>query len=61
MNRSIIKAVFGDKYLEEIDNGICPICHKKVNINSFKNALSKKEFAISGMCQSCQDKIFKEN
>jgi hypothetical protein len=24
----------------------------------FKNAQSKREFTISGLCQSCQDRIF---
>ena len=27
-------------------------------IKGFKNALSEKEFKISGLCQECQDKIF---
>lgn len=26
--------------------------------SSFRDALSKKEFTISGLCQACQDKIF---
>jgi hypothetical protein len=26
----------------------------------FKDELSRKEFIISGLCQPCQDKIFKE-
>ena len=26
----------------------------------FKNDLSKKEYAISGLCQSCQDTVFSE-
>lgn len=26
----------------------------------FKDALSKKEYGISGLCQKCQDDIFKE-
>ena len=25
----------------------------------FKDALSRKEFSISGLCQKCQDKIFR--
>lgn len=27
---------------------------------SFRDALSKKEYSISGMCQQCQDKVFGE-
>lgn len=34
----------------------CPTCGKK--IGEFRNALSQKEFQISGMCQKCQDSVF---
>jgi hypothetical protein len=27
-------------------------------ITGFKDELSRKEFAISGLCQSCQDSVF---
>jgi len=26
--------------------------------NDFRDAVSKKEYALSGMCQTCQDKIW---
>jgi hypothetical protein len=29
--------------------------------NDFKDALSKKEYGISGFCQKCQDKVFGED
>lgn len=38
--------------------GHCPCCHEP--IKGFKDELSKKEYTISGMCQSCQDKTFVE-
>ena len=34
----------------------CPMCGKE--ITEFKDALSEKEFGISGMCQNCQDSVF---
>tara|TARA_R110000824_G_scaffold180869_1_gene361400 strand:+ start:548 stop:778 length:231 start_codon:yes stop_codon:yes gene_type:complete len=34
----------------------CATC--KGEASSFRDALSKKEYTISGMCQSCQDSIF---
>lgn len=34
----------------------CPMCKKP--IGEFKDALSKKEYMISGLCQHCQDLIF---
>ena len=39
-------------------NAICPFCNKPVNENEFKDELSRKEFEISGLCQSCQDDFF---
>lgn len=41
---------------KKIRKGICPICNQP--IGPFKNALSEKEYTISGMCQNCQDKVF---
>jgi hypothetical protein len=38
--------------------GCCPFCNKFVNKDSFKDALSIKEFSMSGMCQPCQDGFF---
>lgn len=34
----------------------CPVC--KQPIGPFRDALSRKEYTISGMCQSCQDDVF---
>ena len=34
----------------------CVTC--KGEASSFRDALSRKEYTISGMCQSCQDSIF---
>lgn len=39
----------------------CPICKQDLIGTTLTSALSKKEFAISGMCQKCQDKIFHAN
>lgn len=36
--------------------GRCPTCSGE--ITPFKDALSVKEFGISGMCQDCQDSVF---
>jgi hypothetical protein len=32
----------------------------KAEITRFKDRLSEKEFAISGLCQKCQDEVFNE-
>lgn len=36
--------------------GVCVTCNE--NAYEFKDALSKREYEISGMCQVCQDKTF---
>lgn len=33
-------------------------CGMPVTHLSFRDSLSRKEYAISGLCQTCQDKIF---
>lgn len=38
--------------------GNCPICSVPIKENEFRDMLSEREYKISGLCQSCQDKIF---
>ena len=43
-----------------IKEGKCPFCGKIIDVdNEFKDDLSRREYEISGMCQSCQDEFFK--
>ena len=39
-----------------IEGDFCALCKKEVL--EFRDALSEKEYRISGMCQHCQDEIF---
>lgn len=34
----------------------CPMCWNP--IEGFRDALSEREYEISGLCQNCQDEIF---
>jgi hypothetical protein len=34
----------------------CPMCQS--DIEGFRDALSKREYEISGLCQKCQDFVF---
>ena len=43
-----------------LQDNICPWCKEKVLVSSFRDDLSKKEFEISGLCQTCQDNTFKK-
>jgi hypothetical protein len=39
-----------------IDDNACPMCHNP--IEGFRDKLSEREWEISGLCQTCQDKVF---
>jgi len=39
-----------------LNAGRCPTCQGE--IGPFRDAISQKEFGISGMCQGCQDSVF---
>tara|TARA_B100001029_G_scaffold179043_1_gene187201 strand:+ start:1355 stop:1573 length:219 start_codon:yes stop_codon:yes gene_type:complete len=36
--------------------GVCVMCSKEAT--SFRDAMSEREYSISGMCQECQDNIW---
>lgn len=42
--------------ITRVSEGSCATCN--LPIKGFDNALSVKEFYISGMCQGCQDNVF---
>lgn len=46
------------KEVERARHGFCPFCAKPVAKEDFRDALSLKEFKISGICQPCQDSFF---
>lgn len=41
-----------------VEEGKCPECGKTIDPDDFRDALSRKEYSISGLCQQCQDKVF---
>ena len=46
--------LFGDS--KAFNAGKCPTCGGE--ISEFRNAASRREFGISGLCQECQDSVF---
>lgn len=40
-----------------IDNDACAFCNRPAT--EFTDVVSEREFAISGMCQKCQDETFR--
>jgi len=41
---------------DRIMNGVCTYC--AITLDDFRDEISAKEYSISGMCQTCQDKTF---
>jgi hypothetical protein len=46
----------GRKRVDSITSNVCSWCGKPAT--KFKDALSRREYSISGFCQECQDKTF---
>jgi hypothetical protein len=51
-----IDVLTNEKHSECLRKSICTFCGKEAKV--FRDALSKKEYQISGFCQTCQDKVF---
>ena len=54
----LTKALFGSSRTDSITADKCIIC--KGDASEFDNNLSRVEYGISGMCQLCQDQVFKD-
>ena len=56
---SMLSSIFGVDRVKTISEGYCVSCDAKdIKATSFTDDLSRKEYAISGLCQSCQDDVF---
>ncbi len=42
-----------------LENRKCFLCNKDINLKDFRDDTSIHEFIIFGLCQKCQDIIFK--
>jgi len=47
-----------EAWVGRLQAGECPMCGGAINEADFRDELSRKEFALSHMCQKCQDEIF---
>lgn len=52
------RSIGGRTKAEAHEQAVCVFCQGAVT--GFRDALSSKEYGISGMCQSCQDDFFTE-
>jgi hypothetical protein len=60
MNITIMEAAGFGEEVARVRAHKCPICHKDIKMNKFRDELSRREFKISGCCQTCQDDMFDE-
>ncbi len=58
MNKQIMKAAGFGKQVEDVKAHKCPLCGRTINVDEFRDDLSRKEYRISGLCQMCQDEVF---
>lgn len=54
---SLTGAIFNRAATKCIKNNICVSCGNPAT--TFQDKVSKDEFAISGLCQTCQNEVFK--
>jgi len=59
MNKELLRAAGFKKEVKLVEEKKCPFCKDSIDVNSFKNETSKKEYKISGLCQKCQDGFFR--
>lgn len=59
MNAEIMRGMEFGKEVDRVKEGKCAFCGKEIDtVFEFRDKLSRREFAISGQCQECQDKTF---
>lgn len=58
MNEQIMNAMGFSEQVKMVKQGKCPFCHNITEPGMFRDALSEKEYMISGLCQTCQDDVF---
>jgi len=56
---NLLSSLFGVDRVKTISEGYCATCDTTgIVATSFRDDISRKEYSISGMCQSCQDDVF---
>ena len=59
MNKEIMKKHGFGKQVKKVEQGRCPFCKNKIKMEEFRDSVSWREFHVSGLCQTCQDAIFR--
>tara|TARA_Y100000031_G_C7897286_1_gene237897 strand:+ start:98 stop:316 length:219 start_codon:yes stop_codon:yes gene_type:complete len=58
VNSDLLRSIGFGTEANRVNEKKCPFCGKDVANGTFKDEVSRKEFNISGLCQSCQDRTF---
>ena len=53
---SLLTSITGRDRVATVASNTCVTCGSAAD--TFNDEVSKREYAISGMCQSCQDSVF---
>jgi len=53
---ALLSSLTGVSRVGAVQEASCVTCGGEARI--FRDAISRKEYAISAMCQDCQDKVF---
>lgn len=56
----LINSLAGRDRQSTISAGHCMTCDKENVVGELRDNLSRKEYTISGMCQTCQDETFND-
>ena len=59
MNPTIMEKLGFAKEMKLVSEHKCPFCRQPIVPDlEFRDALSHREYTISGLCQKCQDRMF---
>jgi len=56
---TLLSDLFGVNRRQTIESDTCVSC--KGEAKEFRDEISRREYFISGFCQTCQDLVFNEN
>jgi len=57
--KDLLRQLGFGKEVKRAEAHLCPFCGMPIKMEDFRDELSRKESRISGLCQSCQDEVFK--
>jgi len=59
MNKDIMKQAGFEEEVKLFEEKKCVLCREPINMEDFEDEISKREYYISGICQKCQNEVFR--